>query len=111
MSTAQKQRRNRLHLADMLENRITDDNFNMGDWTNHCGTVGCALGIAIMSGEFGYGWNKNRHGVPIAVKNGKEVYWCDAGDELFGYKTYQDVLLRTERRSRQAVAAELRAIK
>ena len=111
MTTEKQQRKNRLHLADILENRISDENFNMGYWTNYCGTVGCALGIAIMSGEFGYGWNKTEHGVPIAVKNGKEVYWCDAGDELFGYKTCQNVLLRAERRSRQTVAAELRAIK
>ena len=45
MTTQRQQRKNRLHLADMLENRIEDDNFDMANF-NKCGTIGCALGIA-----------------------------------------------------------------
>jgi len=106
MSTLKQQRRNRLHLADMLENRIADKNFNIRVWTNDCGTVGCALGIAVLSGEFGYGWNK---GLP--VKNGREAYWWEVGPDLFGDYTYTNVFTDFNPRSRQTVAAELRAIK
>lgn len=77
-----RHRKNRLHLADMLENRITDKQFNMTYLTNECGTVGCALGIAAMSGEFGYGWNPVDGG--IAVKDGMVAWWTDVGKALFG---------------------------
>ena len=106
MTTKSQQRKNRLHLADMLENRIKDTNFDMAMFSNHCGTIGCALGIAVMSGEFGYGWRDC-----TAVKNGRFVDWDDAGADLFGEQTHDDVFLNYNERSRQAVAAELRAIK
>lgn len=109
MTTSKQQRKNRLHLADMLENRITDDQFDMGTFTNECGTVGCALGIAVLSGEFGYGWNPIHGGEP--VKNGNRVYWWQVGPDVFGGHTYSTVFLNMKTRSRRKVAAELRAIK
>lgn len=111
--TNKQQRKNRLALADMLENRISDENFEMKSWTNKCGTVGCALGIAVMSGEFGYGWIPPRRGWETTgrpVKNGVIYEWNEIGQDLFGEKSYR-VFYNTDPRSRQQVAKELRAIK
>lgn len=109
---AKQQRKNRLHLADMLENRIEDKNFKMDEWTNDCGTIGCALGIAILSGEFeGFRWGKDDFGFPIPVKRGKAVSWNTAGEDIFGCRAMQDVFWNDYPRSRALVAAELRAIK
>jgi hypothetical protein len=106
MTTKAQQRKNRLALADMLENRISDKNFRMEITSNECGTVGCALGIAVLSGEFGYGWNA---GYP--VKDGQQVGWMGVGIDLFGDETTIDIFWNTIPRSRQTVAAELREIK
>lgn len=114
MTTAKQQRKNRLHLADMLENRITDEQFDMRHFTNACGTVGCALGIAALSGEFGYGWRpdpSHYSGVGDAVKDGKIVMWNAMGYDLFGDRATEDIFYESRARSRQTVAAELRAIK
>lgn len=112
MQTTRQQRRNRLHLADMLENRIKPHQFDMRQWTNMCGTVGCALGIAVMSGEFGYGWNIHRiHGQPIPVRYGNECHWHVIGPELFGDKAHEAVLMNLNPRTRHQVARELRGIK
>jgi hypothetical protein len=111
MTTLKQQRKNRLALADMLENRVTDKQFNMDSFTQQCGTVGCALGIAVMSGEFGYGWHPYNAISSTPVKDGKAVSWDFAGSELFGMDAMDYVFWNTCQRPRQKVAAELRAIK
>jgi hypothetical protein len=112
MATKSQQRKNRLALADMLENRISDKNFDMSEWTNDCGTIGCALGIAVLSGEFeGYRWGKDADGFGVPVKDGKEQHWNNTGSKLFGYEAMNNVFCNDFRRSKERVAAELRAIK
>ena len=34
-------------IADMLRNDITDEQFDIGHWFQHCGSVGCAIGHAV----------------------------------------------------------------
>lgn len=109
MTTESQQRKNRLALADMLEHRITNKQFCMLSFTNKCGTIGCALGIAVLSGEFGYGWSPINGGEP--VKDGETVSWWTVGPRLFGQEAYKYVMLNMAKRSRKTVAAELRAIK
>lgn len=105
---------NRQKLADMLEFRVTDEQFKMRDYANLCGTVGCALGIAVLSGEFeGLGWNrKYKKALPQPVIGGKFVLWRTAGAEFFGYDAHDDVF--TNHRylfaRRKEVADALRAI-
>ena len=109
-----RQRKNRLHLADMLENRVKDSQFNMATFSSDCGTMGCALGIAVMSGEFGYGWNTEDGffgcKIPRPVKNGQFDEWENVGPELFGDFTMNTVFWNTNPRTRQQVAQELRDI-
>lgn len=113
MTSFIKQRKNRLHLADMLENRIEDKNFDMSSYTNECGTIGCALGIAVLSGEFGYRATlpTDDTGILDPVKNGKITTWPEAGIDQFGETAFFKVFLRDNPRPRQKVAAELRAIR
>jgi hypothetical protein len=113
MSTLKQQCKNRLHLADILENRIEDKNFDMSSYTNECGTIGCALGIAVLSGEFGYRATlpTDDTGIWDPVKRGKITTWPEAGIDLFGETAFYKVFLRDNPRPRQKVAAELRAIK
>lgn len=112
-ATSAQQRANRLALADILEHRITDAQFNMCSWSNDCGTVGCALGIAALSGEFaGLGWN-NKYGARPVV-GGKLRWWEDVGPAFFGAKAYSNVFTSTRHimlNNRKAVARALRAIK
>jgi hypothetical protein len=108
MITKAQQRKNRLALAEMLETRVSDKQFDMAEFNNHCATKGCALGIAVMSGEFGYGWNPKWGGEP--VKNGKLAGWEAVGIELFGKKAMDDIFCKFKARSRKTVAAELRAM-
>lgn len=83
--TKEQQRKNRLKLADMLEYRVRDDQFKMITWTNECGTVGCALGIAVLSGEFeGLGWNRFFKNSIRPVVRGHFVDWEYAGLNFFG---------------------------
>lgn len=118
-------------LADMLEHRVKDEQFNMRHFTKNCGTIGCALGLAALSGEFrdqGLGWHPVRKTVGMncipetmaAFNKGKAeamptlhgciVYWEEAGEEVFGEKAFNSVLLCTNPRSRQQVANELREV-
>lgn len=104
-----QQRKNRLKLADMLEHRVTDEQFNMETYTNECGTVGCALGIAVLSGEFcGLGWNQTKmqyvHGSYIfPVIDGRRAAWWEAGELFFGERAmnlvFQDTLPRSRKTS------------
>ena len=89
MTTQEQQRKNRLALADMLEHRVTNKQFDMAEFTNHCGTAGCALGMAVMSGEFGYGWHPMWGG--MAVKDGVEAAWEEVADDVFGEGTFSSI--------------------
>lgn len=108
---ADEQRANRLALADMLEHRVTDEQFDMSSWTNDCGTVGCALGIAALSGEFnGLGWNRDHLGGIVPVIAGHLQGWNSVGCALFGFEALDEVFKHAYPRSRARVARELRAI-
>lgn len=106
-----RQRKNRLHLADMLENRVKDSQFNMATFSNDCGTMGCALGIAVLSGEFdGVKPAKNENDNWVPSRNGVALVWELVGLELFGDFTMNTVFWNTAPRTRQQVAQELRDI-
>lgn len=109
--TTEKQKKNRLKLADMLEHRVTDKQFNMATFSNDCGTVGCALGIAALSGEFKeLGWNRDRYGKISPVVRGTFQEWDRVGAAFFGKATMDDVFWSLMQRSREDVANELRAV-
>lgn len=60
--TTKKQRENCGKLADLLET-VPARHFDMSGFVDHkpgCGTAGCALGWAALSGKFGAGWGVKR---------------------------------------------------
>lgn len=122
MNTLTKaQRRNCGKLADLIETSIPENRFYMGTWCEYdheCGTTGCALGWAAMSGQFeglgvkyhrfNYETGKTREatdckGLRNLVRlsenkydeldadptlNGKSVGWNVVGEKYFGKFTY-----------------------
>lgn len=109
-------KQNRMKLADIIEFRLTDKQFDMGTYAEetNCGTVGCALGWAALSGEIeGLGWAGSRHNI-FPVVEGKEVYWWQAGQQFFGTRTFDRVFINNrliDSNSRKKVASALSAIK
>ena len=77
------------HLADWLEEKVTDDTLDMTRWINECGTVGCALGWATMIPEFNeMGLKQSRRFfdevTPVYKdKDGVETDGYDAADAFF----------------------------
>lgn len=127
-----QQRKNRELLADFLDNDMNDKQFNMGTWArpadNPCGTVGCALGWAAMSGMIpGLGWNYNpddMHKRPayrdiVPIVGGKVQDWDDVGAAFFGETTHHNVFIGDPvdnnqdplRSGRRVIAAMLRTVK
>lgn len=113
--TPAQQRANRLHLADMIEHRVTDEQFDMTRYANECGTVGCACGIAALSGEIdGLGWNRNGDGKLLPVVDNRLTDWNAIGIAFFGRRAFTDVFIGMAGAqgptARKQVADALRAI-
>lgn len=121
--TPAQQRKNRMVLADYLEERVTDAQFDMSNFCNgvpignECATVGCALGWAALSGLIpGLSWNRPYKDSPTMepVVAGKFRAWDDVGPHFFGYKAWSDVFINPKlidgSASRAEVARLLRRI-
>lgn len=122
---SQVQRANCAILADLLES-LPDNKVRMNRWAatrNECGTVGCALGWAAMSGQFpGLEWGvcrwgdfsdspewattlkqaeeflKDDEGEAVPIVFGGKSDWQSAGEEYFGEKTLCKVFLKSKSR-------------
>lgn len=97
--------------------------FDMGDWgakspEHDCGTVGCALGIAAMSGQFDglqyridirayVDLKSTNHQNIEPVVNGHTYNWFSAGETFFGRAAYHKVFVG-DYTSRRSVARALR---
>lgn len=112
----QQQHKNRRALADIIEHRLADKQFNMAKYANDCGTVGCALGVAALCGEIeGLGWNKHPTGGLHPVANKQALDWHEAAKVFFGTTTGRDVFMGDAlknrlRAGRKEVADALRKI-
>lgn len=136
MNLTKEQQRNCLKLADILEQHVSDKQFDMGTYgraDNVCGTVGCALGWGAMSGmipNLGYCAsyvNDNGEDIyvtsvkemdqdagfdlqPIWFQDGKahQVEWEEAGCHFFGDDVQTYLFSAGRQQSRSRVAARLR---
>jgi hypothetical protein len=103
--------RNCEKLADFLENEITDNMHAQETWyalngTSQCGTTGCALGWAAMSGLFpgmDYAMPSAREVVPII--NGEIKHFDDFGAQFFGDGAYGQVFYDTDMNRQETVQA------
>lgn len=136
--TTKLQRENCAKLADLLET-VPAKQFDMSLWASFdpdsqpeaghsCGTVGCAMGWAAVSGQFqdqglSYGlqfddsegqtrWALTRHEVNKGYKDGYEpecifkgelIDFDDAGLEVFGEQAVNDVFLCIKITQKEAV--------
>lgn len=104
--TPEQQRENRLKLADYLEHEVSADEFDMGQWVapktsdNYCGTVGCALGHAVIGKIIpGLTSTRSRSGIILkpaicSAEEGvppQESSWAAAGRMFFGDDAYERV--------------------
>lgn len=134
-SLTEKQRENCARLADILKD-VPKRAFHMGTWAhatederNHCGTVGCAMGWAAMSGRiprlqyaaFNIHDTGRYYFTALAdvakadylepVLDGKSSSWASAGYELFGGDTYDYVFIGKYRRKGDVIRALRRLAK
>lgn len=121
--TTAQQRKNRMVLADYLEERVTNAQFDMSNFCNgvpignECATVGCALGWAALSGLIpGLGWNRpyKDSSTMEPVVAGKFRAWDDVGPHFFGRRAWNKVFVNDRfvdlGASRAEVAQALRHI-
>lgn len=120
--------RNVEKLVKLIRDLPPSVEFDMGTWgevavdgrKHSCGTVGCALGTAAMSGKFpGLQYRLDLHAFtdrglsPFAsidaVVNGRNTLWFEAGSKFFGDEVWYSVFTNDYEADKASVVAKLRS--